>query len=264
MTMSIEEFGKGLLGTNDLDPIYVMLHGAYKNGAMTRDQLEAWCFAYWCFYHSGTCSAIVSAPDFWDAMAEAADNPCKLWSRGTERRHFRGDKCTQAVAWLRGRYDTPGEAIEAVTAPTFTAISNKVQVWPQFGPWIAFKVADMMERVLEIPVVFNSTGLHIYRDPVKGAWMLAEEKQDAGALAVSPKARTEWAINYLVNYFKDYKAPPLYDRSINVQEAETILCKWKSHRNGHYPMGNDTHEIRKHLEAYAEYPLALDLVRYLP
>ena len=37
--------------------------------------------------------------------------------------------------------------------------------------------------------------------------------------------------------------PPLYDRPIGLQEVETVLCKWKSHLNGHYPLYNDTDEI---------------------
>lgn len=49
---------------------------------------------------------------------------------------------------------------------------------------------------------------------------------------------------YLESQFTDLKAPPLYDRPINIQEVEAVLCKWKSHMNGHYPLLNDITEIR--------------------
>ena len=39
---------------------------------------------------------------------------------------------------------------------------------------------------------------------------------------------------------------------MNVQEVETILCKWKSHMGGHYPLGNDLHEIREGMTPWTE------------
>lgn len=35
-----------------------------------------------------------------------------------------------------------------------------------------------------------------------------------------------------------------------VQEAETVLCKYKSYRNGHYFVGKDTKEIRYALKGW--------------
>jgi hypothetical protein len=38
-------------------------------------------------------------------------------------------------------------------------------------------------------------------------------------------------------------SPVVPGRVLAVQEYETILCKYKSHLSGHYPMGKDTREI---------------------
>lgn len=38
---------------------------------------------------------------------------------------------------------------------------------------------------------------------------------------------------------------------MNIQEVETVLCKWKSHMNGHYPLWNDIREINGGLEPWA-------------
>ena len=43
-------------------------------------------------------------------------------------------------------------------------------------------------------------------------------------------------------------APPEFDRLIDVQETETILCKWKSYLGGHYEIGKDTREIEERLK----------------
>jgi hypothetical protein len=57
-----------------------------------------------------------------------------------------------------------------------------------------------------------------------------------------------WAYNQLRQHLGKYKAPPRFERAINIQEIETILCKWKSHMNGHYKVGKDTHEIHEALK----------------
>jgi hypothetical protein len=51
-------------------------------------------------------------------------------------------------------------------------------------------------------------------------------------------------VNRLLKEFEDYEAPPFGERKVNIQEVETILCKFKSHLSGHYPWQNDTIEIR--------------------
>ena len=38
---------------------------------------------------------------------------------------------------------------------------------------------------------------------------------------------------------------------MNIQEVETVLCKWKSHMNGHYPLWNDIHDVNTGLEPWA-------------
>ena len=57
---------------------------------------------------------------------------------------------------------------------------------------------------------------------------------------------------YLAKVFKWAKAPPSEDRGIELQEIETILCKWKSHMNGHYPLWNDIDEINEGLHGWGE------------
>ena len=57
-------------------------------------------------------------------------------------------------------------------------------------------------------------------------------------------------LDYLLGEFSGFKAPPLSDRAVNIQEVETVLCKWKSHMNGHYPLLNDIVDIRSGLEPW--------------
>ena len=129
-------------------------------------------------------------------------------------------------------------------------MSKKVQQAVGFGPWIAFKVADMMERVLGCPISFDETEVMMYSEPKKAAWMLWNERM-APKYPPNTKFKEDAVLKSVVenltihfSKFNLHLAPPRYERPVNIQEIETILCKWKSHKNGHYPLNNDIHEIR--------------------
>ena len=70
------------------------------------------------------------------------------------------------------------------------------------------------------------------------------------AKLVDPQMTLPEVINLLIKAFDTCQAPPRYERAVNVQEVETILCKWKSHQHGHYPVGKDLHEVDKHLKGW--------------
>jgi len=242
--MNVYDFGSQLLETGDLDPIYIMLH----EGGLGPNTLKRWCLAYWCFYHAGVSSKIAEAPDFWAAMRQGQTDK---WPRGTERRHFRGAASANAIEHLALLYPKPEDAVDDVSTYTFADVSKRVQRWPLFGPWIAYKVADMLERVLDVPVNFDNCELAIYREPAAAAAMLGMSVQDT--------------VTRLIQYFaveRGFMAPPSRDRLVNVQEIETIMCKWKSHCGGHYPPGKDTREIRHGLNGWG--PLADHLSQGLP
>src|SRR6188768_3254002 len=100
-------FGRQLIETQDLDPLYVALYQGKVDGLLTEDQLKRWVFAYWCFYHAGFASYASerSGPAYWGVMERAAVNITKppvgeRWPRAAERRHFRGQKAIDSVRWF--------------------------------------------------------------------------------------------------------------------------------------------------------------------
>ncbi len=238
-------FGRELIRTRDLDPVYVALAEA----RLSEDVLARTLLAYFCLYHLGAASYIGaqrSAAAYWDALGLAAANLDRSWPRGAERRHWRGRAATEAVVWLRERFALKPEGVvfrwyHGAAAPTFAAVATEVKKADSFGPWIAFKVADMMERVLRLRVDFADCALGVYREPRAGAALVL-----TGDAATSI---TDDQLNDLVETFlqdrslRKLLAPPWDDRALNVQEVETILCKYKSHVNGRYPVGKDTREV---------------------
>lgn len=278
--LSIEVFGRELIKTNDLDPIYNALVGLKTMDVYTEDQIDRWMIAYWCFYHAGVASFMseYEGEEYWDWMLVAAKNETECpgggrWPRGGERRHFRGDNALKSLAYMKKRWKhRPEDMVNYIIdqpggAPlTFKAVSNRVQEHVGFGPWIGFKVADMVDRVLGHPVSFEAAEVFMFKDPEKAAMMLWEEREGhkylEGAKPKRDKVLTA-ITDYLMKEFNDLPAPPLQDRAVNIQEVETVLCKWKSHMNGHYPLMNDITEIRHGLSTWHA-RAARDFLSYMP
>lgn len=247
--LDIYTFGRLLIETGDLDPIYVMLHTAMDMGVFSDEKFRHWLLAYWCFYHSGTASWIADSRDFWKAMETAAGS--KEYPRGSERRHFRAANATSSVAWLKSK--SQSYLFEGlVHCDTFEEVSYFVQKWVGFGPWIAFKVADMVERLGIRSIEFRPTDIFsIFDSPAKGASLLKDWEEPQWEPDDQNEVN-EWALNRVLSELGELKAPPRYDRPINVQEVETILCKWKSYLGGHYHVGKDVAELRPALLRFAK------------
>lgn len=264
--LTVEDFGRKLIKSGDLDPIYIGLHDINLN----EDQLPNWLVAYWCFYHAGfACFASEQTSDraFWEVMMEAARNETPTpvggrWPRGSERRHFRGQQGIRSIQDMIDKYghDTHGclSLVLDIAFPLgidFIEQSNSAEKYRRpvgeiferaqklrgFGDWISFKIADMLDRCTSYSVEFDNAHIFMFSDPVKGA-KLANAHWDYIFSGKQDDICND-VVSRLINEFSDLTAPPRHERPVNVQEVETVLCKWKSHLNGHYPLGKDTLEI---------------------
>jgi hypothetical protein len=257
---SIESFGRKLLASGDLDPLYIALHGAN----LGRDHLRRWLFTYWCCYHAGTACYISEkwGDHYWDMMRAMAANATLSpvggrWPRGHERRHFRGDAAINAVDFYAKQWSQP-ESIcawfeDETTGTSFSGLRQKVMTLPQFGPWIAFKVGDMLERLRGVHVDFTESEVFMFSSPRDAALLVWRDSfpTPPEELVKTDNDRVSLVARDLIGQFEGYKAPPTFDRRVNIQEIETILCKWKSHLNGYYPVGLDSGEIRDGLSEWA-------------
>jgi hypothetical protein len=246
--LNILEFGRKLIATQDLDPVYTMLYGA----RLEEKLLKRWLLAYWCFYHSGVASKIAESNDwFKEALALYPNCP-----RGAERRHFRGKNGMNAISFLKARFPNPEDAVtklQSLCPATFPVVCAEVLSWNGFGPWMAFKICDMVERLLKSKIDFGSAKLELYDHPAKAALMIAPNRNPSEtARALAAKLNADYCL----------KAPPDFSRPLNVQESETILCKYKAHLNGHYTIGKDSVDLKKSLVGWGN--TAQRLVEFVP
>jgi hypothetical protein len=242
--LNILDFGRILIDSEDLDPIYVMLYKA----KLEEKLLKRWLLAYWCFYHAGVASHIAESKN-WHAVATQAQT--EKWPRGKERRHFRGKAADKALAFLNFTYPEPEAAIEFLCFEnTYRGIKNRISSWYLFGPWICFKAADMLDRVIGHKIHFDVEDLEFYKEPAQAAKI------------IDPLSDLKTVVLWLIGLFSDRMAPPAYDRSVGVPEVESCLCKWKSHINGRYQIGNDIREIKHGISGWGD--LADELSKYIP
>lgn len=262
--LPIEEFGAHLLRSGDLDPIYIAL----RKVRWELPFIKRWLLAYWGFYSAATAGYIADAvtmQEYWKRWKDAAENlvqPLGLsirFPRGHERRHMRGKAAMDCYEHLSTRYKhAPHGFVDYVLGDsreeglTCRGIMKRVADHVQFGPWIGFKIADMAERVLGVPVSFEHAEVFMFDDPKKAALMLWRKQtgQPENAKPRDEGRVLREVVSSLTNMLSGFPAPPLNDRPVGLQEVETILCKWKSHCNGHYPLGNDIREIRAGLEPW--------------
>lgn len=280
--LPIETFGRHLIKSGDLDPVYIGLVEAQWDEA----KLAKWLIAYWCFYSTGVAcyASEQNTQAFWQTLFVAAKNEQETpiggrWPRGHERRHARGVQGLKMVQGLYDRYkDDPKHMVNYVCSGSYIyaddpkgvpydRVAKAVMEHTLFGPWIGFKICDMVDRVLGIPVSFENGHVFMFKDPVKAAVMLWREKYNLpeGAKPKDKNVVLSGVVDMLCKEFADLEAPPYNDRSIGLQEVETVLCKWKSHMNGHYPLNNDIDEIRDGLEAWgAVSPAAKEMLYHTP
>lgn len=227
--MRLEPFGEQLLITGDLDPVY------FVTALVPEAKLPQWLIAYWVFYDVGTAFNVIGRPESFKHSLLLSDTHHDR--RGSERRHMRGSNFRKAVDSLDA-YGCDKLFSDLCKCRSLHDVKVITKGLSGFGPWITFKMADMLERCVSIPIEFDLDALDFYASPREAAQMYA------------PTMTVLEVVCELIERFKGFVAPPKSDRAVGIQEVETILCKWGSHAHGYYSVGKDTKEVYHALERY--------------
>lgn len=253
--MGVVTFARKLLTTGDLDPLYIALWEA----RLERSELCKWLVCYWCYYHAGLSCWAVSQRDFFGTLLKIAEGETN-YPRGTERRHFRKNLAISSVNNLKDKFSSAEDMVDWLldAGPSASNIMKRVKTLRGFGEWICWKIPDMLERLDLGMVEFVEQDLeHMFKTSKEGAKTLCN------VYDLNATNNLQEAHHFLIRRLGKRLAPPRYERVINVQETETILCKWKSHLGGHYPVGKDTIEIEAGLLDYNRKLCARKLLRGL-
>lgn len=222
------------LKIDDVEPMYT----AIVRSRLPQSTRQKLCFAEGLADHLGLAARMAEAPDFWRATNEYVSQG----QRGGARRHFRGATAKAALKTMEKRFADLGSFFSNLPTDFFEA-RRFITELPQFGPFSAFKIADMAERTCDAVVDFSAVRLSDFaKFPKRGA-ALAAEYLGGGATPESVYAS-------MLNHHWNRKAPPHYDRPLNAQEIETMFCNY-GHSKWH-PPGYEASELRKLLLGYGK------------
>lgn len=270
--LGLVEFGRLLLTSGDLDPVYVVLNSL----GMSPAQRNRWLTAYCAFYHCGVACWMskFTADSFWDIMAVAARNEQKCpvdgrWPRAKERRHFRGQQAVLAVAEWRSRWPYPEDMFSylrgeigadrmpqsACLVESFDAVRQRALEHRSIGSWLSFKVVDLVDACCGVEVDQSDITPFLYDTPKQ---VMLRYWREAQGLPETARPRDERAVLEGVNDFLRHKLegctlPHKPSKPVDNFALETIWCKYGSHLNGHYPPLNDIREIGEGLVPWARF-----------
>jgi hypothetical protein len=111
---------------------------------------------------------------------------------------------------------------------------------PQIGTYFTWKCLDLREAVFGYAVDWTNAENHMVTLPTQGLDI------------IYPGVKPSIALLQVVDNINHLKAPPRYNRSCGVAEAETIACMIKGYYKNGKAIGHDIMEKRRDLEGYGE------------
>lgn len=255
--MGVVEFSRQLIASKDLDPVYLALPSAMED----EDQMARFLVSYWCFYSVGQACYMSEQEggQFWKTMERAAKNvdPTPFggrWPRAKERRHFRGAAADKAVDALSVRYPDPALMLRWLSAGPndIKSVVARAAEHHLYGPWICFKVADMLDAVWGYEVRQDDMDVFMYDTPRKS--ILHHWREVNGfpenARPKDERLVIEKSMDWLMGELTDLTIPHKSGQKLDLFSTETLWCKHHSHLSGHYPIYNDLVEISEGLHPW--------------
>lgn len=133
------------------------------------------------------------------------------------------------------------------------AVIDRAMEHRLFGPWIAFKVADMVDAVWGVRVVQDDASTFLYDTPRKSIL----ENFANGVIPAKPGPSEQSTLIrgmvWLQGMLGDCRIPHRRKEAPDWFSLETVWCKHLSHMHGFYPPGKDIREIRHGLEPWIKH-----------
>jgi hypothetical protein len=222
--------------------MYDLIHrGRVKYG-------DQWAYQYvmhfFMYYDAGQAAAMARAHtelDFWHMQNYGYAG----FKRGTERRHFRGDKGKQAM--LRFQHmGSPEKIWSSIPSTNYSMLVARFgHDWAgtQTGPYFAWKAMDLLDRCLgtEITLTLNEAAQFMPDEPRKCA------------LTLWPNRTIKESLVYVRDMISDLPAAGAPGKPCGYAEAETILCMIKGFfLTKVHTIGDDVDEKHEQLKDYPD------------
>lgn len=241
-TQDWRKFATHMFKLEDADPGYMLLRRAKLPDAQKLRYVLAWCT----FYNPGLAAR---ASDFQGAkFYEFLRSVYPTAKRASERRHFRGRAGLKALAQWQSLYPKPEAMIESCFGKTYLQVRKNMQHMAQMGDYFYWKLADIQDTVMGVPVDFTGCAKYMPKVPKQGADMIGDMEN---------LFELEEIMAVVDKHILKIPYPVKEGRTLALQESETVACVFKQHVVGDYKFGFRSAKAYKRLNGMvAETPTA--------
>jgi len=237
-----KSYAREVIKVDDLDPMYGTINKA--RNLYGHQWACQYLMHFFMFYDAGQAAGLAKAEtelDFWHMENYGYDH----FKRGTERRHFRGEKGRQALLTFQ-RMGSPEYIWKKMHKPTYTQFLKNIEdnfQGTQTGPYFAWKAMDFLDRCLGMPISLSK------QEAIKGM----PDQPKKCAARVFPNVPLEDVLDIVLDGIKDLVAPGCETRTCGYSEVETILCTLQGHFfTNTYSIGDDIDKRHKQLKDYPQ------------
>lgn len=232
--LSVKEFAKIEIESGDLDPDYIFIN----NVAAGDSRFKAdWIIAKTIIYDSES-----------ELRFLLNNESLETLNYGNERRKHKRHAKEYLDSIFQIADSDPLDFFINLPKNAYEAM-EKIKMAKGFGPWAAWKTIDLVGCCLDIEFNFDDFDFRgAYDYPIKGMLMVAgmDEQKSRNVSDLDYKTAFRNVIDALGS--AAHLKPPCGKRDIiNIQEIETILCKYHSYVHGHYEPLEDLKRLKQRI-----------------
>lgn len=236
--LTFERFARLEITSGDLDPDYIFINRVCKHLSLTPKFKAQWILLKTVVYHAESELRFLFG----------YENDFSKLAFGMERQK---SKHRAAEYWfnINQRFGTDPHLSFSYLPHDANSAMICIEKVSGFGPWAAWKMIDLAACCLGKEFDFNGIDFRrAYDYPLRGMLLINGMDEDTSVLKDDQTYRRVLrTAKAALRSSRRLLAPPDYRRLINIQEMETLFCKYHSYRHGHYEPGEDCRKLRQRI-----------------
>ena len=236
MKKTFRTFAQEMIQERDVDPDYIFINKVSSTLKFTAKEKAKWVLLKTIIYNS--------VSELEHIMNGVTFSILKFGNERQKQKH-------NAQSYLDNFYKTYPEPLEFFNslAGNGNKAMQKITALKGFGPWAAWKLMDLCSCCLGIDIDFSRIDFReAYEYPLKGLLMVNGLPEETRLLSNDSVYYGAFDNAFAVlGASINLKEPCNQQRGINIQEIETLLCKYHSYIHNHYKIGEDVERLRKNI-----------------
>jgi hypothetical protein len=239
--LSFSNFAKVLVNSGDLDPDYIFINRVAQHLKNGKDFKAFWMIVKSVIYNSESELRFIFKLENFSTL--------KYGNERVKSKHssvvFFNEFINEVKRVEKGYYgyfkSLPKDANLAL---------NQLQKIKGIGKWAAWKLLDLANCCLDLDFDFSNIDFRVAYDfPLKGVLML-NNFNEKNLSILNDDFIYNSSLNKAISLLQDsrfLKAPPSYTRMLNIQEFETLFCKYHSYIHNKYEPLEDLNKLKNNI-----------------